>query len=120
MSEYKPNDEVLKKIAESIPKDIKTQLKLDELVFKDCPNYGIVLKKEDRNMNVNVMLENQEHVPAGAMIHAAICLLGGAKKALGISTDDISCFVYSDIFAYFLAKKFKYNLVIIRQKKGGW
>ena len=97
--EYKPNDEMLKSIAESIPPENRKQAKLSALSYSSCPDYklAIVYSNSKSKMHIayakdNAKLEEKEKV-AGVLLNAAMSMLAGAKNALNLSDYDILDFV---------------------------
>lgn len=96
--EYKPNDDMLKKIAEdleeTIPEEKRERVKkliyLNKL-FQTCPDYRIETYKEDKNVICNVISNNRN--TGAPLLNAGIIMLSGAMQGLELTPEEVAEFV---------------------------
>lgn len=95
MSEYEPNEEVLKEVVNSIPEEVKTQIRLEKIANKDNFDYEIIAKRIGGLVNIELSGPPSSIHAAGAMINSAVAAVGSAHKMLEeeISIDDILLYI---------------------------
>ena len=100
--EYKPDEEVLKKIAETINVQMSEEFELAlktgitmASAISSCHDYNIVMGRKDEDRHVDVYADSQTpDVLAGAMIDAAAEIAMSASETLQIPFEDILEFIY--------------------------
>lgn len=92
---YEPNEEVLKEIVESIPEELKNQIKIEKIANKDNFDYELTSVRTKGVTQVELSGPPSTIHAAGAMINSAVAAIGSAHKMLEdeISIDDILLYI---------------------------
>lgn len=87
MSEYKPNDEVLKQIIDDMPDEVKTQIKLSKLITKNDLEFGIIIQHKDNRTFIDMNGTEDNMQTGAALLKSALTAISTASELLNVPVD---------------------------------